>query len=49
MKQMHSAAAGRPAVAVNNTKPVKESASKTDRSKKVKNIDKGMVNWHSGL
>jgi len=39
MKQVHTTAVDKP---VNNKKPIDESASKSDQSKKVKNKHKGM-------
>lgn len=42
MEQMHSAAIEKSAVTVNSKKPVNESTSKTDRPKKVKNVQTGM-------
>jgi len=40
MKQVHTTAVHKP---LNNKKPVDESASKSDQSKKVKNIHTGIV------
>jgi len=49
MKQMYSASAVKPGVTVNSKHPVDESASKTDRPKKMKNIQSGTVGMYYGF